>query len=81
MCVYIISLIFHDIRKTDYLCRASREDMSIGVRRPRVFLRYHRGPVTALEAQQPFGCVSIQREFLPFALNDRLGNNSSNEFT
>lgn len=41
-----------------YLCRASPEDTSIGVRRPRVFLRYHRGPVTALEAQQPFGCVS-----------------------
>jgi len=42
--------------------------MSVGVRRPRVSLRYHRGPVTALEAQQPFGCttISMRCEFLLF---------------
>jgi len=33
--------------------------MSVCVRRPRVSLRYHRGSVSALEAQQPFGRVAI----------------------
>lgn len=52
--------------------------MSVGVRRPRDSLRYHRGPVTALEAQQPFGCATISTrcEFLSFASpNDRPSNN------
>jgi len=46
--------------------------MSVGVRRSRGSLRYHRGPVTALEAQQPFGCamISTRCEFLCVAPND-----------
>jgi len=54
--------------------------MSVGVRRPSVSLRYHRGPVTALEAQQPFGCTTISTrcEFLSFtSSNDRPGNNTA----
>lgn len=42
-----------------FLVEEIGKHMSIGVRRPRVSSRYHRGPVTALEAQQPFGCATI----------------------
>jgi len=47
--------------------------MSVCVRRPRVSLRYHRGSVSALEAQQPFGRVAIhaRREYLSFAFAGR----------
>lgn len=51
--------------------------MSIGVRRPRVSSRYHRGPlVTALEAQQPFGCATISTRDVNFlsSPNDRPGD-------
>jgi hypothetical protein len=47
--------------------------MSVCVRRPRVSLRYHRGPVSALEAQQPFDRVAIhtRREYLSFVFAGR----------